>query len=107
MAPFPHVYQLSSIAVVLFKNLSQSLAGPLSLLFSAFVSVGRITGEWKEAIITTVYKNGDSSDVSNYRPIALTNVACNIMERVICVDLLTYLRSSGVIDKHQHWLTSR
>ena len=87
---------------LLFKNLSQSLAGPLSLLFSAFMSVGRIPGEWKKAIITPVYKNGDSSDVSNYRPIALTNVICKIMERVICADLLAYLRHYGVINKHQH-----
>jgi hypothetical protein len=92
---------------ILFKKLAPVLAGPLSLLFTSLMSVGRIPRDWTHAIVTPVYKGGDASEMSNYRPISLTCVVCKIMERVITVDLLTYLRSNNVIDSRQHGFLSR
>jgi len=92
---------------VLYKNLSFSLAEPLSLLFASCQSVGKIPDEWRSAIVTPLYKGGISSAVSNYRPISLTCVACKIMERIITTDMLSYLRANDVISKQQHGFLSR
>jgi len=91
---------------VLYKNLSSSLAEPLSLLFASCQSVGKIPDEWHSAIVTPLYKGGISSAVSNYRPVSLTCIACKIMERIITSDMLTYLHAHNVISKQQHGFLS-
>ena len=76
-------------------------------MYTSFMSIGRLPKEWSQAIVTPVHKGGNSSDVSNYRPISLTSVACKVMERIITNDLLLYLREHNVISKHQHGFLSR
>ena len=91
---------------VLFKQLALSLAEPLSLIYSSFMSIGCIPCEWTRAIVIPVFKRGKAADVGNYRPISLTSVVCKIMERVISTDTLHYLRVHNVISKHQHGFLS-
>jgi len=86
----------------LYKKLAGSLAEPMSLVFTSFMSVGQIPREWAHAIVTPVYKCGSASSRSNYRPISLTCVASKIMERVVVSNMLIYLRRNGVISKQQH-----
>ena len=74
------------------------------MLFQSFMSVGKIPLEWKSAVITPLYKKGVSSDPSNYRPVSLTSVFSKLMERVVVLDLITYLQSNNVINKQQHGL---
>jgi hypothetical protein len=40
-----------------------------------------VTG--KKAIVVPIYKAGDRSAVTNYRPVSLTSVVCKKMENVI------------------------
>ena len=63
--------------------------------------------QWKQAIITPVYKSGSSSEMSNYRPISLTCVASKLMEREIVVDILNYLKSHNLISTQQHGFMMR
>ena len=42
-------------------------------------------------------KKGDRSDPSNYRPISLTCVACNIMESIIIDAVMTYLLDNNLL----------
>lgn len=86
----------------LFKKLAGSLAEPLSLMYSSFMSVGQMPRAWAHAIVTPIYKSGSASSVSNYRPISLTCVAGKIMERVVVSSMLSYLRLNHVITKQQH-----
>ena len=91
---------------MLFKRTADCIAEPLSLMFTSLMSVSKIPMEWSHSIVTPVYKNGAASNVSNYRPISLTCVACRIMERVIAYDVLNYLRRHGVTSKQQHGFLS-
>jgi len=77
---------------LLFKNLAGSLAEPLSLMFSSFMSIGQVPQEWKHAFVTPVYKSGSPSSVANYRPISLTCVACKLMENIVVANVFSYLR---------------
>jgi len=51
------------------------LAEPLSLMFSSFMSLGKVPEVWKHALVTLVYKTGPASSVANYRPISLTCIS--------------------------------
>jgi len=39
--------------------------------------------DWKKATVVPIYKGGDQSAVSNYRPISLTSVVCKQLEHII------------------------
>jgi hypothetical protein len=41
-----------------------------------------IPSDWKTAIVVPVYKGGDGSVVTKYRPVSLTSVVCKQMEHV-------------------------
>jgi hypothetical protein len=61
------------------KLLTRSLCN----LFNYSIISGNIPNEWKMARVVPVYKKGDKSDVSNYRPISLLPVVSKILERCI------------------------
>jgi len=82
------------------------IVGPLSLIFSSFMSVGKIPSEWSHLIVTRVHKGGSAASVSNFRPISGTCVTNKIMELVIAHDMLIYLRHHNVISKQQHGFLS-
>ena len=56
------------------------------------MSVGKVSQEWKRALVTPDYKSGPALSMTNYRPISLTCVACKLMERVIVNETLCFFR---------------
>jgi len=89
--------------VLLIHKLIPALAGPLSLFYNSFMSIGKIPAEWKSATVIPVYKRkGQSSDPASYRPISQTSVFCKLMERVIAAELNDFLLANGLISRHQH-----
>ena len=86
----------------LFKILSPAQAEPLSLLYSSFMSIGKVPSSWTHAIVTPIYEGGSASELSNYRPISLIAVACKIMEHIVVTDPLDYIRVNNIITNHQH-----
>ena len=91
----------------LFKRVGHCLAEPLSVMFSSFFSANQVPIVWSKAVVTPIFKGGDSCDASNYRPISLTCVACKLMERIIAAQVLDYLRVNSLISKQQHGFLSR
>jgi len=55
------------------------------------MSVSVVPRSWLTATIVPVFKKGNGAEVSNYRPISLTNVGSKIMERVIVKQLTSFL----------------
>jgi Reverse transcriptase (RNA-dependent DNA polymerase)/Endonuclease-reverse transcriptase len=85
-----------------YKNCSDSICLPLSMLFNVSLQTGLLPPIWKSAIVTPVFKKGAPSDPANYRPISLTCIACKLLESCIKEGLLSYLASHDIITKHQH-----
>jgi hypothetical protein len=82
---------MDGLPPLLVKKLSSSLLEPLTLLYTSFLSVGRIPDEWRRAVVMSIHKGGQADDVSNYRPIALTCVFSKIMERVVASEISGYM----------------
>ena len=53
----------------IFKNCSESLAYPLSLIFKISYNTGSLPKEWKLANVVPIHKKGSKDDIKNYRPI--------------------------------------
>ena len=80
---------------------------PLSVLFESFFSVGGVPTAWKAAIITPLFKKGQSSDPSNYRPVSITSVFGKIMERVIASSMLQHFKQNNLLNDNQHGFLSK
>ena len=53
--------------------------------------------KWKVAKVTPIYKDGDKSDVSNYRPISVLPILSKILERVVHDQLYNYLTCNNIL----------
>ena len=51
--------------------------------FETSYNLGQLPADWKIGNITAIFKQGNKSDPSNYRPISLTSTICKVMETII------------------------
>ena len=57
---------------------------------------------WKLANVVPIYKGkGSKLDVSNYRPISLTNVFCKLMEKLVRKSIVEHLEANNLISASQ------
>jgi hypothetical protein len=56
------------------KELHEELTPALTLIFQASLHQSQVPTIWKDAFITSLFKKGDRSKPSNYRPVALTPI---------------------------------
>lgn len=64
-------------------ELATELVGPLTTIFRKSLDSCTLPPEWKEAILCSVFKNGDRSLSSNYRPVSLTNFVIILLEKMV------------------------
>ena len=88
-----------------YEFLKQLPSCSLDFLLQAFNEVwvsGTFPPSWKQATIIPIPKPGkDSTDPSNYRPIALTSCLCKTLERMINTRFIWFLESNGLITNFQ------
>ncbi len=74
----------------------------LSLCTSVFPS------DWKQAKVTPIFKDGDRSDVSNYRPISVLSIVSKILERAVHNQLYTYLTNNycNILNVRSNYFTA-
>ena len=73
-----------------------------SYLFTKSYYGTSIPDEWKSA---SFHNKGSKSDVQNYRPISLTCIIMNVMERIVRDELMA--RCGHLIDPRQHGFTTQ
>ena len=86
----------------LFKKIIHSLSLLLSHIFNSLMSTGKILSAWRKAIITPIIEKSRSSNPANYRPISLTSIFSELIEKGVVHHMLDYLRTSYLLNKHQH-----
>ena len=92
---------------ILLKNIAPSIASPMASMFELFYINSFLPSIWKLSHVKPIFKKGDSSLVSNYRPISLTCTSCKVMENIIHNQLLSYLHSHKLISDKQHGFLAR
>ena len=86
----------------ILKELSNELAPVFTLLFQASLSQGKIPLDWKMAHITPIFKKGDPSKASNYRPVSLTSIPCKLFEHIIHSQIMNHLTRNKILCDNQH-----
>ena len=73
----------------------------LTYLFQLSLEKGVFPDDLKIAKLTPIYKAGDNSDVSNYRPISVLPCFSKILERLMYNHLSKYLKENNILYEKQ------
>ena len=90
-----------SISHKMLKATIFTISTPLCILFNRSLKEHSFPKQWKVANILPLFKNGDPSELSNYRPVSLLSCVGKIMERVIFKYVYNYFHSNGLFYKYQ------
>ena len=62
---------------------------------------GTFPDDWKCARVTPLFKQGEASDLNNYRPISVISVIAKVFERIVYDQLYNFLSDEDIISTHQ------
>jgi len=74
-------------------------------IFNDSIKSGVIPRDWRDAIVTPLFKKGSRSDTSNYRPVSLTCIICKVLERIVKERMVEHLNKNRLINNSQHDFT--
>ena len=79
----------------------------LVVIFQRCIEVGRVPKDRNGTNVCPLFKNGDKSTASNYRPISLTCILCKVLEHIVASNLVTHLDSRQLLYDLQHGFRSK
>ena len=89
-----------AIPSTFFKSCNFIMSRILWLIFNKSLNSGVFPDVWKLSIVTPIFKSGDRSLVSNYRPICKQSIMPKLFENIIAKKLSSLLKN--VIIEEQH-----
>ena len=92
---------LDGINSYIIKISAITVAPLLVKLFNACMSIGSFPDVLKNASIIPLYKEGDRSDSTNYRPISLLPLLGKLFEKIIKKRFIKFLDKYNLITPHQ------
>ena len=89
------------IPTKVFKDAFRVIIPQLVFLFNLSFSNGSFPSRWKRATIIPLYKGGDKTEVSNYRPVPLLPLPGKLIEKIAHNKLVKFLNEHNVISDKQ------
>ena len=94
-----HGYDKISVHILKFS--SPYISSPLCHICNKILSSGIFPERLKYAVVKLILKNGDKSDVSNYRPISPLPVFSKVFEKVLYVQMYQHLINNNILADEQ------
>ena len=94
-------YGNDCIPNLLLKRAKSELIKPLTLIINQTINTGIFPEQWKTSKVKPLFKKGDSTLFSNYRPISLLHTISTIFEYVIFKQLITHLNTNNLLCPQQ------
>ena len=89
------------ISVKILQAASSNLVPPLTYICNLSLSSGVVPLHMKQARVTPVFKAGDPSVLSNYRPISILPSISKVLERIMYDRLLSFLNKNDILSSNQ------
>ena len=83
------------------SQISKEISPTLCDLYNSCIASDVFPSTWKEANVTAVFKKGDSSLSTNYRPISLLNVLGKVFEKLLYKQIFNYLADTDFLSPFQ------
>jgi len=87
--------------VKLLKLAAPIICHSLAYICNISLQTSVFPKSWKQAKVTPIHKEGDKSDVSNYRPISVLPVVSKIIERAVHNQLYSFLTENNILNPCQ------
>ena len=84
------------------KEVRNEIGAIITELFIESIKTGDIPKDWRDAIVTPLFKKGSRSDTSNYRPVSLTCNVCKVLEKIIKMNMVEHFMENEIIKSSQH-----
>ena len=84
------------------KELATEIGPVFAHLFQQSIDKGEIPKEWSLANICPLFKKGDRSLACNYLPVSLTCVPCELLEHIVCSNIMAHLDEHNILSEKQH-----
>ena len=91
----------------LLKEACKEIAPSLSFIFQASLQQCTVPLDWKRTNIVPLFKKGDRSTPSNYRPVSLTCICSKLLEHIVYSHIHAHLTKYNVLCDQQHGFHQR
>ena len=92
---------LDGISAKLLKDAAAIIAPTLTDIFNQSLKSSVFPKIWKEGKVTPIYKFGDRSNMSNYRPTTVLPILSKILELLVHTQIYSYLSEHKILSQSQ------
>ena len=93
---------IDQINANIFKHTFQTIICELVHLMNLCLEQGIFPNTLKRAVVKPVYKSGDKKEFNNYRPISILPYISKILEKVIHIQIMSYVQDSNILNINQY-----
>ncbi len=93
---------VQGISTKMVKFVGNAIAIPLSHIFNLSLSSGKFPTPLKQCRVIPIFKNGDSEECDNYRPISLLSSISKVLEKIVAEKLTHHLIENDLLYPHQY-----
>ena len=86
----------------ILKMGAHEVAPALATIFRKSLETGSLPDDWRRANISPIFKKGERTKPSNYRPVSLTSICCKVMEHIIHSNIMSHLDKYDILTDKQH-----
>lgn len=99
-------FGFDEISSELLKFCAEEFCTPLCYIINNSLLMGVFPEKLKTSIVKPIYKKGNQDLLESYRPISLLSSFSKIFEKAMCIRLVNFLTSQGLISDCQHGFLS-
>ena len=92
---------IENISTKIIKDSLWAIAHQFTWLLNLSIRTTCIPVLWKKSKVTLIPKDGDLTDVNNFRAIAILPVVSKVMEHIIQSQTMLYLEENDILDVNQ------
>ena len=93
---------IDSYPIKVIKILAPILSSILAILINKSFITGKFPDALKIARVTPIFKTGDKQDISNFRPISILPIISKIYEKVVLIQILSFIDKFKLLHNNQY-----